>query len=147
MDIRSICNEDMICLNLDVSSKDDAINKMANMFTMEQVTSAKEFIKSIYEREEEMTTGVGNGIALPHGKSIGVKKAGIAIAKFTKPIEWESLDDLPVEIAFMIAVPMEEASTTHLKILTQIASRLSDTKEVEAIKSMETKKQILDFFA
>lgn len=146
MNIRDICTEDMMCLELDVMDKDDAINKMAAIFSKEHVISTEEFIKSVYEREEEMTTGVGNGIAIPHGKSPAVKTAGLVIARFINPIEWESLDDKPVEIAFMIAVPAIEASTTHLKILTMIASKLSSTKAVETVKSFKTKKEILDYF-
>ncbi len=130
----------------DVKDKDDAIHKMAQMFSDEYISSYEDYIKGVYDREAELATGIGGSIAIPHGKCDAVKKAGLAIARFTNPIDWQAIDDEPVDLAFMIAVPTAESGTSHLKILTMIATRLGTSSEVEKVKSFTTKEQLLDYF-
>ena len=76
------------------------------------------------DREKTGSTGIGFGVAIPHGKSAGVSKPGLAFAKLSRPIDWDSLDGQPVSIIFMIAVPEEATSNEHLQILIEISRKL-----------------------
>ena len=150
MNLLDLCSENLIELNLDVKDKEDAIKKMAQVvYDNKYVTDLEGYIQNVLEREEELTTGFGNGLAMPHGKCAGVKKAALMIARFTQKIEWGSLDGEPVDIALLLAIPeeSEDGSNIHLKMLTTIATKLGSTKGVEEIRQLDDKKLILNFLA
>ena len=150
MNLLDLCSENLIELNLDVKDKEDAIKKMAQVvYDNKYVTDLEGYIQNVLEREEELTTGFGNGLAMPHGKCAGVKKAALMIARFTQKIEWGSLDGEPVDIALLLAIPeeSEDGSNIHLKMLTAIATKLGSTKGVEEIRQLDDKKLILNFLA
>lgn len=150
MNILDICNKELICLNLEVKNKEDAIMKMAEcIYKNGYVNDVEKYVKNVLDREEELTTGFGDGLAMPHGKASCVTKAALMIARFTEPIEWGSLDNKPVDIAFLLAIPEEneEDGNIHLKMLTSIASKLGSTKSVAEMRKLETKDKILDFLS
>ena len=150
MNLLDLCSENLIELNLDVKDKEDAIKKMAQVvYDNKYVTDLEGYIQNVLEREEELTTGFGNGLAMPHGKCAGVKKAALMIARFNQKIDWGSLDGEPVDIALLLAIPeeSEDGSNIHLKMLTAIATKLGSTKGVEEIRQLDDKKLILNFLA
>lgn len=125
MDITDLLKEEHILLDLDVKSIEDCIEKLSEpMVKTGVILDVNRYKETVLNREKEGSTGVGFGIAIPHGKSSAVSKPGLAFAKLTNPVEWNSLDGDPVTEVFLIAVPEEQAGDAHLKILAAISRKL-----------------------
>ncbi|UJF16669.1 PTS sugar transporter subunit IIA [Jeotgalibaca sp. MA1X17-3] len=105
--------------------------------------SSRAFFKALKRREKEVTTGFKDGIAIPHSKNKTVLKPTLMFIKFTNPIEWESMDDKPVHIAFALAIP-EGKNQEHLKLLSTISRALIDDSFTEAILEATSEKEILE---
>ncbi|WP_434565000.1 fructose PTS transporter subunit IIA [Thermoanaerobacterium thermosaccharolyticum] len=140
-----IINENMIILDLEAKDKESAILELSKLALKEgKITSIDAFTKSVFEREKTYTTGVGNGIAIPHGKSDAVKEAMIVFGKSSHGIEWESLDGNPVNIIFLLGVPDKNVNGIHLKILSQLSRKLMDDEFVERLKMADAKDDVLE---
>lgn len=140
-----IINENLVILNLEAKDKESAIIELSKLALKEgKITSIDVFTKSVFDREKTYTTGVGNGIAIPHGKSEAVKEAMIVFGKSCDGIEWESLDGKPVKIIFLLGVPDKNVSGIHLKILSQLSRKLMNDDFVEKLKKAKAKDQILE---
>ncbi|AIS51805.1 PTS system mannose-specific EIIBCA component ManP [Thermoanaerobacter kivui] len=109
-----------------------------------KITSVEEYARSVLDREKAYTTGVGNGIAIPHGKSKAVKEAMIVFGKTTDGIEWDSLDGKPVNLIFLLGVPEENVDNVHLKILSQLSRKLMNDSFIEMLKKAVTVEEILN---
>ena len=83
-------------------------------------------------------TGIGGGVAIPHGKSKGVKQTTVAIAKLAHPIEWETLDEEKVSVVFLFAVRDVDANTTHILLLQQVAILLADDSFIRAVQEAKS---------
>ncbi|MCG0276438.1 MAG: PTS sugar transporter subunit IIA [Thermosediminibacteraceae bacterium] len=141
-----LLSDEMICMDLNADTKEDAIRQLAMMAAEAgKLTSMDEYIESVLAREKTYTTGVGNGIAIPHGRSKAVKETFIVFGKSRKGVEWEALDGKPVHLIFLLGVP-EEAESEHLKVLSQISRRLMNENFVKRLKRAETKKEIIEAF-
>ncbi len=120
---------------------------MANLLCQDNaITSADEFIKNVYEREAEGLTGIGDGIAIPHGKSNAVIKNCIAVCKLKEPIEWASIDHQPVSLVILFAVMRDAPATTHLKMMAGVARALADTSVCSGIKKAQTPAELIMAF-
>lgn len=140
-----IINENLIALDLEAKDRESAIIELSQLaFNEGKVTSVDDFVKSVFEREKTYTTGVGNGIAIPHGKSDAVKEAMIVFGKSDHGIEWDSLDGGPVEIIFLLGIPSNNVNGIHLKILSQLSRKLMDEKFVERLKKADVKSDVLE---
>ncbi|CAM0496383.1 PTS sugar transporter subunit IIA [Thermoanaerobacter kivui] len=125
--------------------KEEAIIKLAELAQKEgKITSVEEYARSVLDREKAYTTGVGNGIAIPHGKSKAVKEAMIVFGKTTDGIEWDSLDGKPVNLIFLLGVPEENVDNVHLKILSQLSRKLMNDSFIEMLKKAVTVEEILN---
>lgn len=141
-----LLNDEMICMDLNADTKEDAIRQLAVIAAEAgKLNSMDEYIESVLAREKTYTTGVGNGIAIPHGKSEAVKETFIVFGKSRKGVEWEALDGKPVYLIFLLGVP-EKAENEHLRILSQISRRLMNEDFVKFLKSAEGKKEIIEAF-
>ncbi|MEB3101738.1 PTS sugar transporter subunit IIA [Ferviditalea candida] len=149
MNISDIISKETICLHLQAGSKREAIEQMSAMFTQSgHVTEPALFVSDVFVREATGSTGIGFGVAIPHGKSAAVSKPGLAFAKFAQPVEWNSLDNKPVTMAFLIGVPQQQAGQEHLKILTLISRKLvheSFREQLQNAGSAEDILQLLQF--
>jgi len=128
MRISDILTEDLIVTGLEGDSKDDIIEKMVDLVgTSPKVLDIDKVRKAIFERERIMSTGVGNGFAIPHGKTDAVSDivAGFAVTK--RPIDYESLDEKPVRLVFLL-VGKDNLVGPHIKLLSRI-SRLMNKEE------------------
>jgi PTS system nitrogen regulatory IIA component len=101
-----------------------------------------EVLASLLAREKMGSTGIGHGIAIPHGKIKGLSNMIAVIVTSNKPIEFDAIDDKPVDIFFAILVP-EEQTDKHLQALSGIAKKLSDKETVRAIRNATTKNEII----
>ena len=126
MRIIDLLKKEGIELNSKVNSKEEALNKLVDLMDKEGNLSDKEVYKeAVLKREELSTTGIGDGIAIPHGKSKAVKKAGLSSIVVRDGIDFDSLDGQPAKLFFMIAAP-EEANNLHLDVLARLSTILMD---------------------
>jgi fructose-specific phosphotransferase system IIA component len=144
LNISELISKETIHLNLEAETKTACIEQMGSLLSRQgYVTDAGQFVSDVLKREETSSTGIGFGVAIPHGKSAGVGKPGLAFAKFAKPVEWNSLDQKPVTMAFLIGVPLEQAGQEHLKILTTLARKLIHESFREQLQNAATEDDIL----
>jgi len=144
MNIADFVEIENIVIGIDAASKVQAIEQLAALLDKNGKLNDKNgYIVAVLDREDHFTTGIGNGIAIPHGKTDCVKQSSIAIAKLNQPVEWQAMDDLPVDLVFLLAIQDADASDLHLKLLQQIAVKLMDDEIVAALKSAVTAEEII----
>lgn len=145
---KGLLTEKNIVLGLDAGSKEDAIYQLSLILERNgDITDASDFTKDVLERESLTTTGIGNNIAIPHGKSAHVKDSTMIFAKNKTPLEWNSLDGSKVDIIFLMAVSTTDQGKDHLKMLAELSGRLMDDDFVAAIKKENEPKKILQIFS
>lgn len=148
MTIDEVLNENIIELNMAAETKAEVIDKMAEMlYENHDIVSKEGFIRDVMDREGKGTTGVGMGIAIPHGKSDSVLNTSIAVAKLNEPVEWNSLDGKPVKLVFLLAVPKDGGDNVHLKLLSEIASMLMDDEFRERLYRADSKKELIEIMS
>jgi len=143
---QTIFDRNVIDLNMKASTKDEVIRELATLLYKENYLSKlDDFIASVYEREAEGITGMGNNVAIPHGKSDSVMRAGIAIGKTNKMIHWESYDNQPVNFFFLFAVPDDvSGAKLHLQLLSKVAAKLSDDELLNRLKITHSVDEVID---
>ncbi|MCB5952410.1 fructose PTS transporter subunit IIA [Enterococcus sp. BWT-B8] len=138
VDIKDILDRKLINLELKATNKNEVIEALAKMLSEKGTISDLEtFIKDVYLREGEGITGLGNNVAIPHGKSEGVRIPSVAIGRTENYIDWESYDDKPVRLFFLFAVPDgNEGAEDHLRLLSQVAAKLADDDILTRLKEI-----------
>jgi len=125
MSFVNIFDKKVVDLNMKSMSKDGAIRHLSDLLKEAgYIADVEEFVADIYLREKDGITGIGEGVAIPHGKSDSVTKIGIAVGRCEDGIEWESLDGKPVRLIFLFAVSKDQYNMSHLKLLGELAGRL-----------------------
>ena len=143
MKITDLLSKESILLNVDVKDKDACLVKLVDLMDASgKISDKKLYLDAVYAREEEGTTGVGNGIAIPHGRCSGVKEPGLAAVTINGGVEYNALDSKPVDLAFLIAAP-EGSGTVHLEILSKLATMLMDENFVGNLKKAKTVEEFL----
>lgn len=141
--LTDIMTEDVIILDINASSKEDAIKQMsAKLEENNIIDSEAGFTQAVLNRESESTTGIGEGIAIPHGAYEGVKKASVVFARSNDGIDWASLDGEPAHLIFMIAVPTENRSDLHLKVLQKLSRSLMNDEFRSELMSADTNEKV-----
>lgn len=132
----------LIAVNLEADSKDSAIEQLICMLDKEnRINSLSEFRDSIYERENESTTEVGEYTAIPHGRSETVIENSVCIATLKKPVIWNFETKEEIDIIFMLAVK-KDSSDTHIEILSELASKIMEEDFISNIKNSDSKNEI-----
>lgn len=143
MELDNILDEKLISIEADYKNKDAVLKGLVELLNnADYINNSFDFLEAVYNREKEGLTGIGNLIAIPHGKSESVSRPGIAITTLKKKIEWESLDDNGVQIVFLIAVGTDD-SKAHLTLLSQIARKLGNDEINSKLLNAQSKKQIM----
>ncbi|WP_017184879.1 PTS sugar transporter subunit IIA [Alkalibacillus haloalkaliphilus] len=125
MQLSEILKNEHVLLDVNVNSREACIDELSKLMENTGVVSDSAVYKdAVLKREEEGSTGIGFGVAIPHGKSSGVEEAGLAFARLSDEIDWQSLDGKPVKSVFLIAIPEEKAGNEHLQILSQLSRKL-----------------------
>ncbi len=126
MKIRDLLAAESINLNGAPAGKTDALNQCIDLMAKSgKIADVETYRKGVFAREEEGTTGIGMGIAIPHCKSDAVKKAGLAAMVVKDGVDFESLDGTPAKIIFLIAAPNTE-DNVHLQVLSKLSVMLMD---------------------
>lgn len=127
-------------LDLETNEKIETIGYLAQL-AKDRLIDVNKYIEDVKKREAISTTGIGDGVAIPHAKSKWVKVPTVIVGKSKRGIEWESLDDEKVNMVFLIAVPDGEGNE-HLKILQILAVSLMDDEFREVIENATDKSVI-----
>jgi len=144
--ISEILTEDFVVVGLDVSTKEDAINALVDIIAKsDKVKNANKVREAVFEREKIMTTGVGKGFAVPHGKTDAVTDIVAAFAVTKKPIDYESLDGEPVRLIFLI-VGRDNMVGPHIKLLSRVSKLMNDNDFREKLLNAKTPREVVELF-
>ena len=140
-----IINSNLIKLNIKKNSKEEIIKELACLINDEKkLNNYEDYVQDVLKRENLTTTGIGFGIAIPHGKSAAVKVPSVAVGRIDEGVEWDSLDGNPVKIVFQLAVPEEAASDQHLRILAALSRKLMDEEFIHELFNSTDKEGLLN---
>ena len=134
MDINNILSPAGVLANLRPTSKKQLLQDLAEIGAEQTGMESHAIFESLLEREKLGSTGVGNGVAIPHAKLPGMDRIVGVFAHLTKPVMFEAVDDQPVDIAFMLLAP-EGSGADHLKALSRIARILRNQSILASIRS------------
>lgn len=144
MKINNLINEDLIELELASTRKEDVIREMVNLLEKAgKVTDRELYFKSVIERENLGSTGIGKGIAIPHGKSDVITEVSIVLGRSVRGIDFDSLDDKPVNLVFLLAAP-KNVGGVYLKALAQLSRLLRQQDFRESLIHARTKSEVLE---
>ena len=124
-----------VALDVEAHDKRGALEHVACVFESNQGLSASRILDSLLAREDLGSTGLGKGVAIPHGRLRGLKRALAAIVRVKDPIEFDSPDGQPVRVLVVLLVP-EQAAQQHLNILSELAQMLSEPSMREQLQTI-----------
>lgn len=146
MELTQLINYELIQFGFSASDKKDALNKLTSMLVEKGVIKSNEdFLQALLDREKLSTTGVGDGIAIPHAKAKDFEKAMIIYAKSDEGIEWESFDSQPAKHIFMICAPANGADE-HLKALASLSTALMNADVKAGLDKATTGEEVKKVF-
>ncbi len=147
MNIQDLLAPEVMILDLQATTKRAALKEIiASLYNAGKIRDEQEFLEGILAREAQTTTGLGEGIAMPHSKNAAVITPTIAFARSGKGVDYDSLDGQPVELFFMIAVPTD-ANDTHLQALANLSRYLLQDGFMAKLKTAPTSEAVWDLFA
>lgn len=139
-----LITEELIALNLPATSKTEAIQMLAEIAAKAgRVADVDGYREAVLHREGEYSTGMGFGVAIPHGKTNAVTEPLLLYATVQPPIDWQSLDGNPIDVIFMIGVPADNAGDVHLKILANLSRRLMKEDFRTNLRAAKTPVEVL----
>ena len=144
MDINKLMNENLINLDLKGETKLEVIKELIELLDKEGRLLDKEvYYQDVLKREEIGSTGVEMGVAIPHGKSAGVKEPSLAFGRVKDGVDFDSMDGIKSDLVFLIAVP-ENSDDTHIRILTSFARKLMHKEFRDGLRNSEKPAEILE---
>ena len=146
MKIQDLLNKKVMLLDLQATTKEAAIDEMINSLVDNGVVTDFDVFKAgIMAREAQTSTGLGDGIAMPHSKNTAVKEATVLFAKSNKGVDYESLDGQPTDLFFMIAAP-EGANDTHLAALAELSKYLMQDGFADRLRKVTSPDEVIAAF-
>ncbi|MDO4680757.1 MAG: PTS sugar transporter subunit IIA [Aerococcus sp.] len=143
-DIKKVITPELITLNLKGTKKEEVLMELTDLLVNDgDVIDKDTFFKDVLYRETEGITGIGQGVAIPHGKSSAVKNTTLAVGISDHPIEWETLDENPVDVVILFAVRDQDANTLHIKLLQNVAVLLADDDFINSLHHIKTKEELI----
>ncbi|MDZ4980121.1 PTS 2-O-a-mannosyl-D-glycerate transporter subunit IIABC [Escherichia coli] len=145
MNLMTLTHRDALCLNARFTSREEAIHALTQrLAALGKISSTEQFLEEVYRRESLGPTALGEGLAVPHGKTAAVKEAAFAVATLSEPLQWEGVDGPEaVDLVVLLAIPPNEAGTTHMQLLTALTTRLADDEIRARIQSATTPDELL----
>lgn len=146
MKISDLLNSSNVLTKLSVKNKKEAIDKLVKALShdLDEKTLAS-VRKAVMERENIMSTGVGKGLAIPHGKSGDIDRTYAAFAILEEPVEYEAIDNEPVHILFLLVGP-ESQNSIHIKMLSRISRLLNSATFRDKLLSNDDSESIIELF-
>ncbi|HAH7068480.1 TPA: PTS 2-O-a-mannosyl-D-glycerate transporter subunit IIABC [Escherichia coli] len=145
MNLTTLTHRDALCLNARFTSREEANHALTQrLAALGKISSTEQFLEEVYRRESLGPTALGEGLAVPHGKTAAVKEAAFAVATLSEPLQWEGVDGPEaVDLVVLLAIPPNEAGTTHMQLLTALTTRLADDEIRARIQSATTPDELL----
>ena len=151
MKLENLTEKSLIVLDAGYKTKEEALKDLIKkLYEASKISDEQGFFNDVMEREKTGATNVGMKLAIPHGKSNFVKSACFAAATVSKPIkDWEKIEEdaEDAELIFLIAIPKDEANTTHLDILTKLTTKLSDEELVDRLLQAKSESEFLNLLS
>jgi len=146
MKVLDLLSKNFIIADLQSNSKQDVINELINLFENDpRVIDIEKVRDSVLEREKIMSTGVGKGFAIPHGKTNAVNDILAAFGKSNQPIEYDALDGHPVYLVFLL-VGKDNLVSNHIKLLSRISRMMNKDEFREKLMKAKTPDEILEIY-
>lgn len=146
MKISDILDESLVKTALPGTTKDEIISEMIDIVGTSKKVLDKEKVKdAIFDREKIMSTGVGNGFAIPHGKTDAVSDIVAAFAITAEPIDYQSLDEQPVRLVFLL-VGKDSMVGPHIKLLSRISRLMNKEEFRKKLLAAASPKEVLEIF-
>lgn len=147
MKITDILDPRAITLKLESTDKEGVLHELVNLLSqVKDLGEKKSIVKSLIDRENLGSTGIGQGIAIPHGKTDKVKELSACLAISQKGVDFDSLDGEPVYIFFLLVAPKDSAGP-HLKALARVSRLLRDSYFCELLRQSKSEKDIYQLIA
>jgi fructose-specific phosphotransferase system IIA component len=146
MKISELIRKDYISLDLTATSKEDAIHQIAQLAKGHpHLGDFSVFYKAIYERESSGSTSIGYGVAIPHARTDQVKEMLLVIGRLNPGVKFESADELPVRLVFLIGTP-KKMVTEYLRLIGKLASHLKDSTLRQKLLDAHAAEEIIQAF-
>ncbi len=137
MGLQDLLTLDCVIPNLKARCKREALSLMADAASSRTGAAAEAIRDALIEREKLGSTGLGHGVAIPHGKIAGLSKITAVFARLDEPVDFDAVDDAPVDLVFLLLAP-EEATAAHLKALAKVSRLFRDETVRTALRGAET---------
>lgn len=148
MNVSEVLDRNKVALELVAKDKDEVIAKMTDLLCKSgALTDKQAFMSDVLERERVCSTGIGGGIAIPHGKSANVTQTAAAVAKLAVPVRWENTEDGNVNFVVLLAVNENDKGNTHVKLLSQIARKLASEETAKRLAEAADADEIIKIFS
>jgi PTS system nitrogen regulatory IIA component len=134
MELGDLITPDAVIPSLKSQSKKQALEQLADKAAALTGLAARDIFETLLQRERLGSTGVGRGIAIPHGRLPGLDRIFCMFARLTAPIDFDALDEEPVDLIFLLLAP-EDAGADHLKALARISRLLREPQSIENLRS------------
>ena len=146
MKVADLLKDGFIIAELNGTGKEEVINELIELFKDDpRVNDLDKVREAVLEREKIMSTGVGKGFAIPHGKTNHVNEILGAFGKTTKPIDYQSLDQQPVHLVFLL-VGKDNLVSTHIKLLSRISRMMNKDEFRNSLINAKSNEEILELF-
>jgi len=144
MDLTALTHPDCVLLRQTFTDRDQALRKLAESLMQQgKLQDVDLFLADVLAREAQGPTALGEGLAVPHGKSAAVASASFALATLAQPLAWQGIDgDEQVNLIILLAIPPQEAGSTHIQLLTELTSRLVDDEVREQLLAATCPEQV-----
>lgn len=146
MNIFSLLEPQTVLPNLEVKDKTEILHRLVSALEgkVSKETSGK-ILKAVIERENIMSTGVGKGLAIPHGKTAAVEQTYAAFAVLKEPVEYEAIDHKPVNMVFLLVGP-QSSNSLHIKMLSRISRLMNNSDFRSRLRKCTTSEEIIEQF-
>ena len=146
MSTKDMFSKTRVCFDLKATTKNEAIDELIELLEKDgKLTNKGEFKEAVLKREEEFSTGIGMGIAIPHGKCSAVTEASMVFGKSEKGIDYQSMDDEKAHLFFLIAVP-NDSSDVHLRALSEISRKLMHSEIRSQLLKAQSFEELINVF-
>ncbi|NJM29626.1 MAG: PTS IIA-like nitrogen regulatory protein PtsN [Rhizobiales bacterium] len=137
MNISDLIDSRAVLANVKAPGKKQLLNELSHLMSRQTGIDARSIFETMLRREKLGSTGIGQGIAIPHGKIGGLKKVHCLFARLATPLEFDSADGQPVDLVFMMLAP-EDAGADHLKALARISRVLREGDTISKLRGTDT---------
>ncbi len=147
-DLIQYFDEQLFLPNLSATTKDELLSEIVDQFVKVKYLKNREIVlEMLYQREKLGSTGIGKGIAIPHGRTTSASDIMIAFGKSENGIDYDAIDNKPVHFVFMIIAPPQDENNMYLPILGKLVELLNKSKNRKALLAIETYEEFVEFLS